>query len=551
MYEHFLHWTEDGSHLVFSLDDQIWTFDIERSQPLLAADVDSDYWGPDRIESRRSASSRGERYVDVFRFNYGFYADVSPDGSRIVYSACEPVYDSFYQRNMDLYEIATVNMDGSGYLRLTENEYFENYPVWSPDGTEIALIRSESVYRHYEDDQRSARLYIKSAEDGEVRRLDSTERLALYPPVWSPDGQRLAFIANEGGCCPLKRALYTVRADDSDLTRIGETTAPPTWSPDGEELAFAAVEGEEAVIYAVRADGTGLRTLWRSGLYDPSTPVSQVSWSPDGSEILFTFDHLGLYVIGSDGSDLRPLGPRSGTIRAAWSPDGSKVAIYYVDYLLVTAARDGTDLRFLVGVTEKGYLYVLAPPLSERPVDLAACSAGRVVPEPEANPGLVNDCEVLLSIRDRLGGVVELNWNESAPMAEWEGVILRGSPSRVHRLILESHNETRLAGTVPSELGGLSELRMLVLSGNYLNGNIPPELGGLTKLSWLDLSDNYLSGSIPQELKNLTNLRFLYLSGNGFTGCIPIALRGIEYEDLGSLGLPDCEAFDVVFETVD
>ena len=236
------------------------------------------------------------------RLNYGFYADVSPDGSRIVYSTCEPVYDSFFQMNIDLYEIATVNIDGSGYLRLTENEYFENYPVWSPDGTEIALIRRESSYRHYpnpsnEEHQRSVRLYVKSAEDGEVRRLDSTERLALYPPAWSPDGQRLAFIANEGECCPLERVLYTVRSDDSELTRIGETTAPPTWSLDGGELAFAAVEGEEAVIYAVRADGTGLRTIWRSGPNDPSTPVSQVSWSPDGSEILFTSDHL--YVIGS------------------------------------------------------------------------------------------------------------------------------------------------------------------------------------------------------------------------------------------------------------
>ena len=358
MYDQFVHWTKDGSHLVFSLDDEIWTFDIERSQVRLVADVDKDYWGPASIEWRRRARSRGDTISGGgIRLNYGFYADVSPDGSRIVYSTCEPVYDSYFESNIDLYEIATVNIDGSGYLRLTENEYFENYPVWSPDGTEIALIRRESSYRHYpnpsnEEHQRSVRLYIKSTEDGEVRRIDSTERVALYPPAWSPDGQRLAFIANEGECCPLERVLYTVRSDDSELTRIGESTAPPTWSPDGGELAFAAVDGEEAVIYAVRADGTELRTIWRSGPNDPSTPVSQVSWSPDGSEILFTSDHL--YVIGLDGSDLRSLGPRSGMIRAAWSPDGSRVAIYYVDYLLVTVARDGTDLRELVEIGDNG-----------------------------------------------------------------------------------------------------------------------------------------------------------------------------------------------------
>ena len=443
MHEHFLHWTKDGSHLVFSLDYQVWTFDIERSQVRLAAD--EDFMGS------------------------GFYADVSPNGCRIVYSACKPAaYDPFYQRNIDLYEIATVNVDGSGYRRLTTNQYFENYPVWSPDGAEIALIRSSR--RHYRG---SVWLEIMSAEGGEVRPLYSTERLALYPPVWSPDGQWLAFIADGEECCPRERVLHTVRSDDSELTRIGETTAPATWSPDGEELAFAAKEGREAVIYAVRADGTGQRTIWRSAPDDPpSTPVSQVSWSPDGSDILFTSDHL--YVIDSDGSGLRPLGPRSGIIPvASWSPDGSRVAIYYADYLLVTVARDGTDLRLLVKVTEKG-LHALDPPLSERPVDLAACSAGRVVPEPEANPGMVHDCEILLSMRNRLGGGVELDWSESTLMGEWEGITLGGSPPRVHELILPSYDLVRdkLTGTLPPELGEMAELRTLDLRWNYLSGSI-------------------------------------------------------------------------------
>ena len=234
-----------------------------------------------------------------------------------------------------------MNVDGSGYRRLTENRYFENYPVWSPDGAEIAFIRRFG--RHYRVE--SVGLYIMSAEDGEVRPLYFTERLALYPPVWSPDGKRLAFIANEGECCPFKRVLYTVRSDDSDPNRIGETTAPAAWSPDGEELAFAAKEGREAVIYAVRADGTGLRTIWRSAPYDP-TPVSQVSWSPDGSEVLFTSGRL--YVIGSDGSGLRRLATGVPSTRAAWSPDGSRIAIYHPGRHIVTVSRDGTDLRELL-----------------------------------------------------------------------------------------------------------------------------------------------------------------------------------------------------------
>ena len=107
---------------------------------------------------------------------------------------------------------------------------------------------------------------------------------------------------------PFDRVLHTVGVDGTGLTRIGETTIPPSWSPDGEDLAFAATEGEEAVLYAVRPDGTGLREVWRSEASDmPSLPIAQVSWSPDGSEILFVTDRV--YVVGADGSGIRPLSP--------------------------------------------------------------------------------------------------------------------------------------------------------------------------------------------------------------------------------------------------
>ena len=52
--------------------------------------------------------------------------------------------------------------------------------------------------------------------------------------------------------------------------------------------------------------------------------------------------------------------------------------------------------------------------------------------------------------------------------------------------------------------GSVTELR---LSGNSLSGSIPSELGNLTNLTGLYLNDNSLSGSIPSELGNLTNLR--------------------------------------------
>lgn len=58
-----------------------------------------------------------------------------------------------------------------------------------------------------------------------------------------------------------------------------------------------------------------------------------------------------------------------------------------------------------------------------------------------------------------------------------------------------------------------------------LEGTLPPELGKLTELQYLRLGRNRLTGTIPKELGKLTNLGCLALYGNpGLTGRIPQAL---------------------------
>ena len=304
------------------------------------------------------------------------------------------------------------------------------------------------------------------------------------------------------------------------VSRLGQTTAPPSWSPEGEELAFAAVEGEEAVLYAAKPDDTGLREVWRSGADGPSAPIVQVAWSPDGKEILFVSD--GVYVVGGDGGGLRMVLHGSSATRAAWSPDGSRIAVSQQGYSISTVSRDGTDLRPLVQADDEGRLYAWPDP--EASADLAACSAGVVVPDPQANPGLVQDCEALLSFRHRIAQGTEMGWSERRPIGGWRGVTLDGSLPRVHEVLLRDRG---LIGTFSPELGALTELRVLNLSGNDLAGPIPPELGNLTKLVQLDLRGNDLRGPIPSELGNLTELSYLDLSSNPLGGSIPPELGSL------------------------
>jgi Leucine-rich repeat (LRR) protein len=79
----------------------------------------------------------------------------------------------------------------------------------------------------------------------------------------------------------------------------------------------------------------------------------------------------------------------------------------------------------------------------------------------------------------------------------------------------------QLTGEIPPEIWSLTNLTYLNLGQNDLTGSIPPEIGNLTNLTYLSLRYNQLTGSIPPEIGNLTNLGLLYLSYNELTGEIP------------------------------
>ena len=62
---------------------------------------------------------------------------------------------------------------------------------------------------------------------------------------------------------------------------------------------------------------------------------------------------------------------------------------------------------------------------------------------------------------------------------------------------------------IPSELGRLTNLDWLNLSGNQMQGTIPDSLQGLTKFRRLSLENNSFEGEIPAWLGNFPRLRDL------------------------------------------
>ena len=324
--------------------------------------------------------------------------------------------------------------------------------------------------------------------------------------------------------------LVTVPIDETGSDQIGTevtpielTTALPVWTPDGEEVVYASVDGTVPVVYAVQPDGGGKRTLWRGSEGSSSVPVTHLHLSPDGSRLLIVAD--GITVMEKDvGNPRQIVTSRVGKgALAKWSPDGSRIAVYQRQFFedegrrvlltahLFTVAPDGSDLRLLA--VKKGAMSPLAAANPAGPAgeaaDAAACSAGVVVPDPEENPGLVQDCEVLLGMRHALTGPTRaddgdgggaqprpLLWDAERPIDQWEGVTVGCSPRRVIGIALPGRE---LAGAVPPALGRLSELRTIDF------GN-PEEFYLRDSLSFIKVFTefpNLLTGALPKELADV------------------------------------------------
>ena len=320
------------------------------------------------------------------------------------------------------------------------------------------------------------------------------------------------------------------------------TVSAPAWSPDGSRLAFAKNDDDELALYTIAADGSDVQRLIvikdRHAPFDylndrPSNWPQTVEWSPSGELILYA---CGRYVcvVKLDGVQVGRTPRKAYT--ASWSPDGTRIVVGSPDVhegryapppvgggipevlAVYTMAPDGSDVQPVAISTKNGVFRGARGPIASSPVDVAGCATGAVVPDPAANPGLVNDCKVLLALRDRLAGSAALNWSADRPISEWDGVRRSGSPSRVTHIFL---GDEGLSGVLPAELAELSELEALVFQYTFLTGSIPPELGELTKLGHLNISASLLTGEIPATLARLSNLTELNLHGNQLSGKIP------------------------------
>lgn len=146
-------------------------------------------------------------------------------------------------------------MDGTEITKLISTSSFENNGVLSPDGTKLAYVSTANNY--------VANIWVTDLATGEATNLTNTADTAGAPTEISPDGH-----------------------------------FRPAWSPDGEWLAFSSDRNtdwtghgngtgwehtQELAIYAIKADGTGFRTVANKTGYALGSPA----WSHDGARVAY------------------------------------------------------------------------------------------------------------------------------------------------------------------------------------------------------------------------------------------------------------------------
>ena len=170
---------------------------------------------------------------------------------------------------------------------LTSNSVDDVQPVWSPDGNRIAFVRYTKPphllsYPEYSvQDQKSGEIYVMDADGRNQRRL-TNNRVADYYPVWSPDSEQVFFV--RGG-----EELYVIDVDTGRERQVlvrGDQRGD--WlggsfgiSPDGQTLIYVGTHsGPRTVsrIYLTNVDGTRTRPLIQEHLIEEYAEDLYVPW---------------------------------------------------------------------------------------------------------------------------------------------------------------------------------------------------------------------------------------------------------------------------------
>lgn len=353
--------------------------------------------------------------ANIIQLTSSEYSDAYPawgswcwnsDGTGIVYQS---------ERGSDEGEICVINVDGTGFARLTFNDRCDSHPsyVWPNDGKIVfqrnveEVITGGETVNHGEiwimDADGSDQTSLTQAHGGPVRGPGSCEN----KPKVSPDGLKVAFRGcsenglRKNGDEDAYVNLYVMNIDGSNPVKVAggnglTEISHHVWGPAGQWLAFKATEENgsgDARIFKVKADGTGLAKVSpEDGKMPPEWNdffcQNWPAWSPDGKWIAAStltgadYGYKAVMIMDPDGGEMKTVMAQDGDndgddydwihSGVSWSPN-SRWVTYSMDTIsntVICASNIYTD----------GFLQL---------TDVYDACQPRWSPDPMAKPGRI------------------------------------------------------------------------------------------------------------------------------------------------------------------
>jgi Tol biopolymer transport system component len=199
-------------------------------------------------------------------------------------------------------EICTLSVDGTDFSRLTTNSIMDTYPVWSPDGEKIAFLsmgKTLDIYTMSSNGSNVEMLYDSGGHDGDIHWVDNTIAFTRDSQIWviNDDGTHARQITNPEHAGKWGKAVLPFGDYD------------PRISPDGSTIVFErlvddATQHGNYNIYSIKMDGTQ-----ETALTDTGYTQGLAKWSFSGDKIVYLVTAKGeegvydIYMMNKDGRE--------------------------------------------------------------------------------------------------------------------------------------------------------------------------------------------------------------------------------------------------------